>query len=1714
MKFFRSKVISICLLVLFVQSIFAPTYVHALTTGPHQPEYTSYEEPGASDMVNLLTGDFTFSLPILEVPGPEGSFSLPLSYHGGIGLDQEASWVGLGFTLNAGNISRAINQFPDDAAGESQTVTVKDLTGVYGYHMSNGFWSAGWNNQTGSYGSVSLFGIVSAEWQGNRISSVGVAGVSMSGGQVDFDPVQFMSAVITIASWGAAGSAAAAEAAAANGATAADIAAQATAAVNKAIVMDVLSTAASAAAGNVFSSGGTPSAPTSGYWEYSKKTKRIGIAGKSYRIWLDKTRNEKMYGALYLGKVSQVPVNQSTFPWMNLYLKNGSVSETLNEFPKGTGSVNEGAASDINYDQGSNYITINNSASLALDDYTVRAPGISGTIMPYRVDVGSVSMPRQMTKWHVRLNPIKYLDYKVPFIYEGMVSNSHFHNTGGNTAPTAPGFYCGISTQVGNTDPSQNTALTYDLIDVVFKNQRIKSGLSSTAPKIGQANHIEWLTNEDIKLNYPYTSKFIDCLPASDRNAFRSNFSFSSPSITSSTSTYSDNFSTTIQLTSSVIGSFYNTMPVTLNVQFYDDAASRAEGVNATFKTFNVAVQSVDNVNNRITVTSDSEMVTFYGKYADIEVRYAGSPQIQKAIGGYCITGVDGVTYHFALPVYDYDAKTEIIDANDSNKESIIFRGSPFANNWLLTAITGPDFIDRNDNGLADDGDWGYWVKLNYGNHADDFQWRLPYADYKRSTDNLYDSYSQGLKQMYYLNSIETRSYVALFLKSVRDDSRSLNSRTSLKLDEICLIGKETYKKLITPTGQGGLGIPDYSNKLAQVCLSSSFGSGSNARNFLDLNAMKRILFTYTYDLCPNTPNAIVTSANPSQGKLTLSRLSILGRNSAKTVPDYKFQYGPNPPYNANYWDGWSYYNPSGTSSYASHKTPQTGAGDGTAWSLTKIITPLGSEIIVNQERDTYSSVSGQTLYTQDFSYGYGYSDVDAETDLSNNRVRSSAALVQGDKVLISGSIEYKCSMNSSFEVKEYSGELTVDHSDGTYVYFTGFNYPDIPCPTAYDVQQNTGVFKAIIPSRKGGNLRVGSIVNTDGFGGENKIQYLYEGENGKTSGIVAREPEYIKDQAINFDDIPGYPFTPVLYSRVSVLTGKLTSFADYNTKYVYEFEPPSSSLLVVQKVTIKPRTEVYNAVVNPVPGFKEYVETYQHNITDNTSKIGRLNKVSVYDKNGEVVSKTDMIYTSDQILNSGVNNYQGVYSESVLMFDRVTEYNLGAIYNKSNRTTTISYPNTLQKMISTRDGFTSETRNLSWDFVSGIVLQKLDKSASGLITKTVTKPAYEVYPQMGPKASSMSNKNMLSASAAEYVYRSDDVGTQLGIIAASVQTWKNSWNNYRYHNGTSYTESPAETMSTANPVWRKSTAYVWKGSYAKLRPEKDGTQTFTSSDDFNFASGTNPLWQYAGEVLRFDHFSMPLETKSEPKIGNQMFGATKMGYDNRKIIAQASNAKYNEIAFTSAEDEIAGIGYFGGEVAKKDASGNAIVVRKSQGADTHTGDCALSLSTGTGFVYKPAGLTTSKTYRAAAWTNSANGRLYYKLNGLAEVLSPAPVAEKKAGNWYLLNLSIPIGSTFTSLEVGVKSVSGVAVFDDFRFQPADAVMTCYVSNPLDFEFTITAPTYSPTYDYVLNNDNLFTKYEYNEKGQLVKQYQESFQYDVKLISESKDDYRRFHVDQ
>ncbi len=66
-------------------------------------------------------GDLNVSIPLMTVPGRGGlDFPLTLTYHAGIRPTDKASWVGLGWNLETGSISRTVNFFPDfqNAANE------------------------------------------------------------------------------------------------------------------------------------------------------------------------------------------------------------------------------------------------------------------------------------------------------------------------------------------------------------------------------------------------------------------------------------------------------------------------------------------------------------------------------------------------------------------------------------------------------------------------------------------------------------------------------------------------------------------------------------------------------------------------------------------------------------------------------------------------------------------------------------------------------------------------------------------------------------------------------------------------------------------------------------------------------------------------------------------------------------------------------------------------------------------------------------------------------------------------------------------------------------------------------------------------------------------------------------------------------------------------------------------------------------------------------------------------------------------------------------------------------------------------------------------------------------------------------------------------------------------------------------------------------------
>ncbi|MBK8406126.1 MAG: hypothetical protein IPL25_19260 [Saprospiraceae bacterium] len=124
-----------------------------------------------------------------------------------------------------------------------------------------------------------------------------------------------------------------------------------------------------------------------------------------------------------------------------------------------------------------------------------------------------------------------------------------------------------------------------------------------------------------------------------------------------------------------------------------------------------------------------------------------------------------------------------------------------FTHSWLLTEILSTDFVDQSNNGPSED-DYGTWVKFDYQNALLNYKWRIPYETSRASYNEMLKSnnsddrgsYTYGEKDVAYLDTIKTKTHIAVFHKSNRDDAFEVSGenggrgmRTLQKLDSIHL---------------------------------------------------------------------------------------------------------------------------------------------------------------------------------------------------------------------------------------------------------------------------------------------------------------------------------------------------------------------------------------------------------------------------------------------------------------------------------------------------------------------------------------------------------------------------------------------------------------------------------------------------------------------------------------------------------------------------------------------------------------------------------------------------------------------------------------------------------------------------------------------------------------------------------------------------------------
>lgn len=647
------KVVSAFLLINFLFSTFLPTISYALTAGPTAPEATSFEPIDTTDMVNLQTGDFTYNIPLLEVPGPSGRYPLSLSYHAGIMPGEEASWVGLGWTLNPGAINRTVNGYPDDHYGAKRKV-IDDWEGGSRSTFSTGIGLPGasyglsFSQDTYQGFGIGANAIVGYTFgQGNAGINVGVAYASNGYGQSTASPKAGFVVGKTMDN-------------AQNLVSTVSLSTNfKSVSLSGGIGYNRGSSNLSVLGVGMNSSGGGQSLSVAGFSanQINSQSGNIQMSNRGFSIPIPLGKSGFFlnlgynYTRYWSHEESEVHTYGAIYPSWSDPNDNAYDSYSLLD-----SDVEGGAVKNDDADK------VLGGSLPSYDQYQISGQGLGGSMRPYAFQ-----------KLHLyRQNVEKYndpstnvLSYHNPFLhYNPKPLNFRFINDFSskfhyeNRLADKPKINKDISSEwtIANDSPAYPD-----------------DGYIGDERRLAGSKHIEYVTNEDIR-NKTYIVK---------------------------------------------------------GLMFNEDLGEWP--------------------------------VELYGK------------DVSKQIGAYVITNSNGVKYHYARPVYTYDELIYTKTVDDSNGEYTNRREhpAPYAYTWYLTAVTGPDYVDRDEDGVIGSDDWGYWVKFDYGKWTDEYVWRNPGQGYHKDIDHKTESFSIGKKEIYYLDAISTKTHTALFVKDIRDDAKS-----------------------------------------------------------------------------------------------------------------------------------------------------------------------------------------------------------------------------------------------------------------------------------------------------------------------------------------------------------------------------------------------------------------------------------------------------------------------------------------------------------------------------------------------------------------------------------------------------------------------------------------------------------------------------------------------------------------------------------------------------------------------------------------------------------------------------------------------------------------------------------------------------------------------------------------------------------------------------
>ncbi|MEI2675231.1 MAG: hypothetical protein V9F05_14410 [Chitinophagaceae bacterium] len=906
-----------------VFDVFTITKLFALTSGPSQPEFTGFSNVTSNNLVNPFTGDFSYSIPMLEI----GGIPLGLTYNAGVGMDEEASWVGLGWSFNPGSISRDVRGLPDDFNGENiiSNINLKPNT-TYGVTLG---------------AELELFGLTNKKKSSDTIGSfnLGANWSFIYNNYTGFDVQSSISPSIS------------------------------SAISSKLPLSASLSTSiGSTSDGSVSDISISPQITftrnATRAEENGKNNTSLGLTFNSRKgfqgLTLSSNYSETRTSATdvsfkYQATSGNMSRSSTVLPPNRTYKPSNTNDFTNNSFTfngklgitafglDGTASItgfmsnqkleelqkkssnpafgylylrepgNENLL-DFNREQdGSLEPTTKNLAPgfLTYDVYSVSGPGMSGVFRPYRNEVGYISDPV-----------------------------SEFHSTSGSAGlefaggwAVSPGVDVSVTKVTSNSGAwtEQNAVDDYTHYNSAYEINKFRE--RSYFAFVGD-NGAE--NNEEVVNLFGKKGVTSFELAVDEKNAsLKSNF-----------------------------------LNVENSNKYFDGPIIRENRVARK---------------NEITYLTKKQI----SDYKPYRQPYLSTSALDHHIAEITVTSVDGTRYIYGLATYNTEQKEVTFsvgrakhsdpkietdangfvlynsEQNSPNNETGLdwyyqsTETPAYATAYLLTEVLSPDYVDRSNNGPSPD-DLGTYVKYVYGEFDEvtnsytanikTYKWRTPLplnkAAYNEGIfNNASDdkgNYTYGVKEVWYISSIETKDQLVEFY-------------TSERLDGMGVIGEN---------GEVG---GEHLQKLDLLSLFSLIDVQRGNAYGYDAVPIKTVHLEYDYSLCKNVLNNL--SAGSDNGKLALKKVyfTFNGSRKARFNP-FSFEYSNcNPDYDIQAYNRWGTFKPNNDGGslqdqnkyfpYVDQNTIDSSNVWASAWNIVAINLPSGGRISIEYESDDYAYV-------------------------------------------------------------------------------------------------------------------------------------------------------------------------------------------------------------------------------------------------------------------------------------------------------------------------------------------------------------------------------------------------------------------------------------------------------------------------------------------------------------------------------------------------------------------------------------------------------------------------------------------------------------------------------------------------------------------------------------------------------------------------------------